>query len=65
MVRASLCDRCLHQEGCDLKPNDRVHIITACKCFSPSRHETPEDIIEKLDLIRMKKISGDKPKPPV
>jgi hypothetical protein len=65
MVRVSLCDRCLHGEGCDLKPNDKVHYITACTCFCPFRHETPEEIIEQLDLIRMKKIPGDKPEPPV
>jgi hypothetical protein len=65
MVRASLCDRCLHAEGCDLKPNNKVHYITACNSFSPSRHETHEEIIEKLDLIRMKKIPLDISKPPV
>jgi hypothetical protein len=65
MVRASLCDRCLHVEGCDLKPNNKVHYITTCICFCPSGDEPHEDIIEKLDLIRMKNKPGDKPKPPV
>ena len=65
MIRMSLCDRCLHEDGYDLKPNDKVHYITSCKCFCQSRPENPEDIIEKLDLIRMKGKSGDKPKPPV
>jgi hypothetical protein len=65
MVRASLCERCLHEKGCDLKPNDKVHAVTACKSFSPSRHQTPDEIIEQLDLIRTRKTSVDKPKPPV
>jgi hypothetical protein len=65
MVRASLCERCQHAEGCDLKPNERVRNLTACNSFSPTRHETHEEIIEKLDLIRMKKIPVDKSKPPV
>jgi len=55
MLSASLCKRCLHTKDCDLIPKNRGHTVSACISFSQVQDESPEEIIERLDLIRMKK----------
>jgi len=51
----SLCKRSLHEKDCDLKPKNGAHPVSACVSFCQVHDEPHEEIIERLDLIRMKK----------
>lgn len=60
MVYESLCNQCIHGKDCDLKPKGGAHLISACISFCATEDIRNEEIIEKIDFIRMKKIPPER-----